>query len=208
MTRLKKLAGLCLIASGVSVPTGAISASLWDVTFTAKSVREAGRINNEESIFQGDPDLFFAMQIGVGSTTTTQVFFENSPVSATNWDFLDQTISLSSVASPDSSPPLTLFRFWLFDDDPFLDDPDLLGVHAFRTNANRSIEELNNNNRSGSLPLPPITFERSGTVANFRLLYDVTFAPVPLPPALWLLGTALIALIGVARRNKRNVSAI
>lgn len=40
--------------------------------------------------------------------------------------------------------------------------------------------------------------------ANGDLTYDVAVAPVPLPPAVWLLGSALIGLAGIARRKRKE----
>jgi len=40
--------------------------------------------------------------------------------------------------------------------------------------------------------------------ANGNLSYTVGGAPVPVPPALWLLGSALVGLVGVSRRKREQ----
>jgi len=181
---------------------GTASASYWDVTFTARQVWSVGLVDDGETIFQGDPDLFFAMQIQDASgVRSEQVFFEGSYASTTNWDFPDQTVSLHNVFTPNAGPPSVYFSFWLYDDDFPLGDPDLVGTHSFSTFSNETVNGTLNNNLRNIFPNPPVTYVGDGWANNYMLAYSVSFEPVPIPPALYLLGTGLIGLVGMARRK-------
>ena len=43
--------------------------------------------------------------------------------------------------------------------------------------------------------------ELDGAFPTFSIALDLTLTPVPIPPALWLFGSGLIGLIGMARRR-------
>ena len=188
----------------VAIFPGMVSASFWNVTFTANNLNKVGVIDNGETISEGDPELFFAMQINVAGSVATQVFFRDSYVSATDWDFPDTTISLTNVFTSSTSPPEVLFSFWLYDDDGPLIDPYLLGIHSFLSDINIApVTSPNDNFRWLDLPIP-LAYAGSGSYGNFLLNYSVTIEAVPVPAAAWLFGSGLIGLFVLARRVSKK----
>jgi len=192
---------VCVAVIGAILPSNS-SAAYWDVTFTAERVGQVGMVDDGENIFQGDPDLFFAMQIEVPGYLETQVFYEGAYVSTTDWNFPDQSVSLSNIYTNSNLPPQVWFSFWLLDDDVPFGDPDLLGVHSFSTNSNIATTNTYNNNINWSFIPDPLAYAGSGWPNNYVLSYNVSFEPVPVPPAVWLFGSGLIGLVGFARRKK------
>ena len=100
MKTLFTIIGVCIVVIATILPNTA-SASYWNVTFTAERVTQVGMVDDGETIFQGDPDLFFAMQIYVQGSyqgnEVTQIFFQDSYVSTTDWNFQDKEVSLTNV---------------------------------------------------------------------------------------------------------------
>ena len=176
-------------------------ASLWDVTFTAGPIQDVGRIDDSETIFQGDPDLYFAMQIESFGPQTTGVFYSESPVSTTNW-YVQRSVTLTNIVSATDAPPKSYFSFWLFDDDSPLNTDDLLGVHSFSAASDIAPTTSFNNNQRWSFLPAPVAYEGSGWSSNYRLTYSVKFdSTVPIPPSIWLFGSGFLGLIAVARRK-------
>ena len=199
MKKMITIFGACVLIVGLALP-GTTLASYWSVTFTAESLHNVGNVNTGESILQGDPDLYFVMQI----ENNSYVFYNGSPVSTTSWDFPDVTVSLA-VFSATASPPAVDFGFWLYDED--LDTDDLLGIHSFTVDHDvPTTNEWNNNINFAWVPDPGISYEGSGWPNNYVLTYNVTFTDVtpavPIPPSVWLFGSGFLGLIGIARRKK------
>ena len=206
MKTLFTIIGVCIVVIATILPNTA-SASYWNVTFTAERVTQVGMVDDGETIFQGDPDLFFAMQIYVQGSyqgnEVTQIFFQDSYVSTTDWNFQDKEVSLTNVFTSSTFSPTVLFSFWLYDDDYPLGAPDLLGVDSFSSESSIASESsFNDNFRWASLPIP-LTSDGSGWQHNYILDYSVSIEAVPVPPAVWLFGSGLLGLIGVARRKVR-----
>ena len=182
-----------------------LHAAYYDVTFTTHGVYNVGNNpgDNSETIFQGDPDLYFYMGIFNENNTyqgyIVQDFFANLPSSTTNWNYPDRTISLR-INDTDFQPNAYVY-FALIDED--IDADDLLGDHWLYVNNNITNASTYNNN-SGPTNSWNLTLdtEGNGWSSNYRLDYSVQFEPVPIPSAIWLFSSGLIGLIGVARRKK------
>jgi hypothetical protein len=207
MKTLFAIIGCCIAVITAFFP-GTASASFWNITFTAKSVSQVGRIDDGETIFQGDPDLFFAMQIFIPypgycciGDNVTEVFFENDYESTTNWNFTDQSVSLKNIYTDSTLPPEAYFSFWLYDDDAPLGAPDLLGVDSFTTDSNIASAFNYNNNFKFGTQTEPLVSSGDGWQNNYLIYYSVSIEAVPIPSAVWLFGSGLIGLVGFARRK-------
>lgn len=174
-----------------------------DVTFTAHQVFNVGNNpdDNSESIFQGDPDLYFYMGLFdyYSSAYSIQGFFMDSPVSGTNWNFPDKSVSLT-VWVPGPMPPEANIYFALLDED--IDTDDLLG-DLWLTTGEVSGATVYNNNAGGTFARSFFVSEGNGWNNNYGLTYSVQFdvGAVPVPAAAWLFGSALLGLAAVKRKK-------
>ena len=174
--------------------------------FTVTSLSQIANTDDSEGFLQYDPDLYYVMgifdQASSSSSSTWDVFGETNLVSTTGtWNIPDTTISREVHLHRG------YFYFALIDDD--LDSDDLLGDHWFFANSDTSGSFIWNNNAAPFLPTAlGLDTEGNGWSVNYRLNYEVTFTDttvptVPIPGALWLLGSGLICLAGLRKKRKR-----
>jgi hypothetical protein len=166
--------------------------------FTVTYLDSIGNVNTSESWLQGDPDLYYVMGIfendWANLNSTWSTYFKSGPVDTTgSWNIPDTTISREIDQHG------AYFYFALIDDDP--DADDLLGDNWFYADNNVSDFSWNNN----SAPFHPASLgldtEGDGWSSNYRLSYNVTITPIP--GTAWLLGSGLIAMVGLRRKLKK-----
>jgi hypothetical protein len=127
------------------------------------------------SVFNGagsDLSLFF---VGDGGHSVGVTLFNGGTSSGT------QTYSPSTYTGYNVSQGSTLYAIYYM-------DIDLADFSSFL----------------GTNPVDVIRLDISGSSAVPSLLgsYDPNFAPIPIPAAVWMFGSGLIGLLGVARRRR------
>lgn len=156
-------------------------------------------------IFTNDPDLYFVMgifdnQYSPYTDDTIIIPYQSNPQTKhLTWDFQDITISRTLDQS------YAYFYFALIDEDP-LEADDLLGDHWVSVyNGSEIAGTYNNNNlhpfSPNALPLSLDTEGGSDSAGNFMISYEAKV--VPIPGAVWLLGSGLLAMVGLRRRSNK-----
>ena len=165
----------------VSLNSGALSGGSLPVIIDANSATESNPHTQSTHAFIRGSGAQMDLRFDLGATYSLQtahlwnideVAFPNWGVTTMHMEFFDNALTLLGTYD---SPPITSGG----NDDPFAEDFDVGGILEVRY-----VDVLLTGGTAGV------------DITNFG------FTTVPLPAALWLFGTGLLGLVGMARRKK------
>ena len=176
------LATAILAASVVSVSA---QATTFDFTGTFQMRDPGGNLMQNDTTLLGDMDMDMGTGAGTANIATTMPFF------GFIWTAHDITIQMTG---PDTATANMLFD-WSVNADIQVTVP--MGVTM---NGDGSIDFITLDGNGDGIPGLPMD---NGPFVSFNAAFLGTATPsaVPVPAAVWLFGSGLLGLVGVARRK-------
>jgi len=166
------------------------------------SIFGTGPVSIQSLAFSPNHTGTFSADIDIRMTTTTTAVGNLSTILDDNFTIpLTTVLSDSSFSQAMSSSGPESFSL-LFDISDFQYDPSagnlLLDI------AISGISNVASFSRAGVTGESSRAFNSTGVVGGtdgYALRSRISFAPVPIPPSVWLFGSGLLGLVGIARRK-------